>query len=95
MPNPIDRPSLNKSLVDRYSEQRTGGAFDAKSIETSEGSHVPVDPTHGSLEGKITKPGFVIKMKQGQSEFVEVADGVNSKETSLYIKGFSNKKYQR
>lgn len=51
MPIPINRPSLNKSLVERYSTQHIGGAFDAS------GPNQP--DTFGWLEKEWTVPGFV------------------------------------
>lgn len=52
MPNPINRPSLNKSLTDRYASQHIGGAFDASGPNQPDMS--------GWLEKEWTKPGFQV-----------------------------------
>jgi hypothetical protein len=81
MPTPVNRESLNKSLEERYKTQKVGGAFDAKKATPD---------IFGDLEKKWTKAGFV----NAGDEKLGI-EGTQSKKGSLYIQGFSNKKYKQ
>jgi hypothetical protein len=89
MPNPVDRPSLTKTLEQRYAEQKVGGAYNAKDI-TIGGKHSPIE--NSTLSGLHTVPGFKTSMMEQQTEFNE-AKGESSLQSSLMIKGFNNTKY--
>jgi len=87
--NTVNRESLSLTLEDRYKKSKTvGGAFNAKSIETAEGKTSPVD----GVESRFTANDFVVKMKQGESQFVDVKNGKSG--VSMFLKGFSNQKYK-
>jgi hypothetical protein len=77
----MDRPSLNKSIEQRYADQHVGGAFDAKKPTPAE--------TFGTLEKTWTKPGFVnaIDNKLGMA-------GSKQLRESIYLKGFDNQRYK-
>lgn len=81
MPTPVNRESLNKSLEERYKTQKVGGAFDAKKATPD---------IFGQLEKNWTKAGFVKAGEEGLG-----IEGTQSKKGSLYIQGFSNKKYKQ
>lgn len=89
---PTNRPSLTTDLEKRYATQKAGGPFDAKNIDTTAGDHVPLDPNHLTTENRFVAPGFTVKMRQGESQFLDVKDGNTNR--SLFIKGFNNKKYK-
>jgi len=89
MPNPIDRPSLTKTLEQRYADQNVGGAYDAKNI-TIGGKHSPIE--NSTLSGLHTTPGFKTEMGEQQTELNE-AKGESSQQSSLMIQGFNNIKY--
>jgi hypothetical protein len=89
MPNAQERPSLTKTLEQRYADQDVGGAFDAKAITTN-GKHSPIE--NSTLSALHTVGGFKTKMLEQQTELDE-AKGVSSKESSLMMKGFSNVRY--
>jgi len=101
MPNPTNRPSLNKDLASRYATQRAGGAFEVKQrlgapgTAPRTGDRMPVDGN----EVLYTKDDFAVKQIIGQTEFLDTQDANNSssprsKELSRYIKGFSSRKYK-
>jgi hypothetical protein len=81
MPTPVNRESLNKSLEERYKTQKVGGAFDAKKATPD---------IFGQLEKNWTKAGFAKAGEEGLG-----IEGTQSKKGSLYIQGFSNKKYKQ
>ena len=88
----IDRQSSKMGLADRYASQKSGGAFDSKNDIKTQGSNSKAIGD-SSYDTNLTKTkGFKIKMSQGQSEFKEVS-GDKSLQSSLYMKGFNNKKY--
>jgi hypothetical protein len=89
MPNPTDRPSLTKTIEQRYAEQHVGGAFDAKAI-TLGGKHSPID--NSTLSALHTTPGFKTQMGEQETELNE-AKGQSSLESSLMMKGFNNIRY--
>ncbi len=88
----IDRQSSKMGLADRYISQKSGGAFDSKNDIKTAGSNTK-SIGESSFDTLYTKTkGFKIKMTQGQSEFSEVS-GEKSLQSSLYMKGFNNRKY--
>lgn len=97
MPQPIERPSLTTDLQSRYSSQKAGGAFDVKKILGAPGT----EPAAGTTIDAVSQQGanfqspngFEVKVKQGITQMKE-AQGTSSKQLSLYIKGFNNKKYK-
>lgn len=93
MPSPTQRPSLKTDLASRYSKQKVGGAFDAKNIDTNVGDSVTTDPVHGSgiQDTTFRRGGFTVK--ESQSGFKDIGNGVSSKQLSIYIKGFNNQRY--
>jgi hypothetical protein len=97
MPTPINRESLNKSLEQRYSSQKFGGAFNAKDINTKDDSiTVGPNPSAKGQEFTIDKGGFRVKQPLGLSNLADVPDRRNSTSKSLssLVKGFNNKKYK-
>lgn len=80
MPTPVNRDSLNKSLEERYKTQKVGGAFDAKKATPD---------IFGQLEKNWTIPGFAENGDEGLGLEGKI------KTSSLYLKGFSNKKYKQ
>ena len=89
MPNQTDRPSLTKTLEQRYADQHVGGAFDAKAITTN-GKHSPID--NSTLSALHTTRGFKTRMGEQETELNE-AKGESSLQSSLMMKGFNNIKY--
>ena len=99
MPLPITRPSVTITIEDRYNTQKVGGAYDAKSVKTKQGDRMPVLSSDGVgaaiLESEWTKAGFEIKTPIMISTFKDVpVTGDNSKELSMLLTGFTNKKYK-
>jgi len=97
MPTPVNRESLNKGLEERYKTQSSGGAFNAKDINTKPDS-ITTGP-NPSVKGQqftIDKGGFRVKQPIGLSNLADVPDRKNStsKELSSLVKGFNNKKYK-
>ena len=88
----IDRPSLNKNLESRYETQPVGGAYDAKNIVTQGSNTVSLGGSTYDTNYTVTK-GFKTKMATGVTELKDAA-GANSKQISLYMQGFNNKKYK-
>ncbi len=88
----IDRPSLNKTLESRYETQPVGGAYDAKNIVTKGGNTVSLGGSTYDTNYTVTK-GFKTQMATGVTELKDAA-GVKSKQISLYMQGFNNKKYK-
>ncbi len=101
MPQPSDRPSLTKDLASRYASQRAGGAFDVKERLKSPGS-VPQAGDRMPINGNerlYSTDDFAVKQMIGMTEFLDAQDAntsssPHSKEMSLYIRGFSNRKYK-
>jgi len=97
MPTPNERPSLTTDLQTRYTKQRAGGAFDVKATLGGPGTQpaagTTIDAT--SMNGnEFQNPnGFEVKVKQGVTAFKD-AQGVQSKQLSRYIRGFSARKYK-
>lgn len=89
MPNPTDRPSLTKTLEQRYKDQKVGGAYDAKNIINT-GVHSPIE--NSTLSALHTRPGFKTLMGEQETELNE-AKGESSLQSSLMIQGFNNTKY--
>jgi len=99
MPTPIDRPSLNKDLETRYKTQKAGGAFEVKQRLGPPGTKIPATMPINGNEDLYTVDDFKTKMMQGVTELKEVLEAnttssPKSKEMSLYIKGFSNRRYR-
>ena len=99
MPTPTERQSLNKDLETRYKSQKAGGAFDVKKRLGAPGTPVgPTMPIDGN-ENVYTVDDFKTKMMQGVTELKEALEAntsssPRSKQMSLYIKGFNNRKYK-
>ena len=99
MPIPTTRPSLNKNLEERYATQRAGGAFDVKQRLGGPGAAVgPRMPVDGN-EVLYTVDDFKTRAVQGITELKEALEANSSsspksKEMSLYIRVFSNRKYK-
>jgi hypothetical protein len=88
----IERESAKKGLADRYLTDKAGGAFDARSgVKTTGANEKSLGGSTFDTNYTNTK-GFKIKMAQGQTEFKEVGSN-GSLQSSLYMKGFNNKKY--
>ena len=80
---PINRESTTTTLVDRYNKQHVGGAFDAKSIDTSD--HMPLLDQQSE---QWTPQGFKTKQPIMSTEFNEKA--LNQIDKS----GWNNIKYK-
>ncbi len=88
----IDRPSLEKNLETRYATQPVGGAYNAKDIIRQGGNVVSLGGSTFDTNYTVTK-GFKTKMATGVTELKDAA-GASSKQLSLYMQGFNNKKYK-
>lgn len=88
----IDRPSLEKNLETRYATQPVGGAYNAKDIVTQGGNVVSLGGSTYDTNYTVTK-GFKTKMAAGVTELKDAVGG-RSKQLSLYMQGFNNKKYK-
>lgn len=97
MPIPTERPSLSKDLATRYASQREGGAFDVKDRLGAPGSRpvvgTAVDNTSMNGQTFQSPNGFVVGANSGQTQMKD-AQGTVSKQLSMYIRGFSNRKYK-
>ncbi len=101
MPNAIDRQSLIKTLEDRYRSQKVGGSFDVK--KTLGGPDTApkagdVMPVAGN-ENLYSTDDFVVKPAMGVTSFLDAQESntsgsPKSKEQSIHLKGFSNKRYR-
>lgn len=90
------RPSITKTIEERYATQREGGAFDIKTTLGNPGSHPRGrQPINGIQEKKWTVPNFQAFAVPQKSEFYEVGDGINSLQRSVYMRGFDNRPYRR
>lgn len=101
MPTPNERPSLTKDLASRYATQRAGGAFEVKQRLKSPGSapqsgdRMPIDGN----ERLYSADDFAVKQILGLTELLDAQEAntspsPKSKEMSLYIRGFNNRKYK-
>ena len=99
MPTPSDRPSLTKTLEQRYATQHAGGAFNVKERLGGPGAppiaRMPVDGN----EVLYSVDDFKVKAMQGVTELLDAIEANStsaprSKELSLYIRGFSNRRYR-
>ena len=91
-------PSLTKTIESRYATQRCGGAFDVKERLKNPGVsivHRDLMPIDGIDEKRWTVPHFDTKPIIQETELLDVMNGNYSKELSVYMRGFSNKKYHR
>lgn len=92
------RPSLTKTIEERYATQRCGGAFDVKKVLGNPG----YSPQTGTIIDAVSIPGnkfqspvgFEVKVPQGQTQLKD-AQSSPSKEISIYLSGFNNVRYQR
>jgi len=97
MPIPVQRPSLTKTLEERYANQRAGGTFDVKQTLGGVGqtpvAGTTIDAT--SMQGNdFQSPnGFEVKVLQGKTQMKD-AQGTTSKQLSRHLQGFSNIKYR-
>lgn len=97
MPDPVNRESLDKTLDGRYLTQHAGGAFDVKQTlgppGTSPSAGTVIDAI--SLQGSNFQApnGFQVKVIEGITQLKD-AQGTKSKELSLYIRGFSSRRYK-
>ena len=82
---PTQRPSIDTNLLQRYTSQQAGGAFNAKSI-LKWGDHASLDlAAPGSLQSRFwTLPGFRVRM--ALTEF-------NRPGGSVFLKGHTAQKY--
>ena len=89
----IDRESSKVSLADRYKTQKAGGAFNVQqNVKTNGANEISLGGT--TFETNYTKTkGFKLQMGLQQTEFKDVGNGVNSRQQSVYLKGFSSTKY--
>ena len=101
MPTPVERPSLSKTLEERYATQRAGGAFEVKQRlkppgrAPQAGERMPIDGN----EHLVSVDDFAVKQMIGVTELLDAQEAnasssPKSKEMSLYIRGFSNRKYK-
>ena len=83
------RPSLQTDLASRYANQKVGGAFDAKDIET-EGGHSSLSKAgNSSIQSGIWTPsGFKTKMSLMMTELK--AKALNFVDSQ----GLDNRKYK-
>jgi hypothetical protein len=101
MPQPADRPSLTKDLASRYASQHAGGAFEVKQrlkppgSSPTTGDRMPIDGN----ERLYSADDFAVKQILGVTELLDAQESntsssPKSKEMSLYIRGFTNRKYK-
>ena len=101
MPTQPDRPSLSKTLEERYATQRAGGAFDVKQ-RLKAPNHAPAPGDRMPIDGNehlVSVDDFAVKPMIGVTELLDAqeANGSSSpqsKEMSLYIKGIDTHKYK-
>lgn len=88
------RPSISKTLDQRYETQRAGGAFNVKQTLDSYSPGV----VHNSLNSKATEfqspAGFVVKTGVNGTQFKD-AQGVQSRQLSKYVRGLDNRRYKK
>lgn len=101
MPTPSSRPSLNTDLESRYRTQRVGSAYDIKKLLKSPGDsphpgeRMPIDGN----EHLVSVDDFAVKAKVGVTELLDALEAnstssPSSKELSLFMRGFTNRKYK-
>lgn len=95
-----DRPSLTKTLDQRYASQKVGGAFDVKDILKGPGSSPARGTVIDALSMQATEfqapAGFKVKADQGGvTQMKDAQSGNSSRELSRYLRGFSNVRYKR
>lgn len=89
---PIDRTSLTVNLENRYSTQRCGGAYDAKSVVTKQSGRMPILGADG-ISSALTETRWTNENFLVQTPFMKT----ELKESSLNFLdslGFSNRKYK-
>jgi len=87
------RPSLSKTLDQRYNTQHAGGAFDVKEIINSYRAGSPTG-TPSTLATEFQSPaGFVVKPSLTVTQFKD-AQGTQSKQLSRYVRGLDNRRYR-
>ena len=92
------RPSISKTLEERYASQKAGQAFDVKKTLGTPGS----SPVKGSTIDAVSLSGasfqspngFEVKVTQGLTQMLD-AQGNTSKQLSMYLRGFDNRPYKR
>ena len=101
MPQPSNRPSLTTDLASRYAKQHAGGAFEVKQRlkppgnSPQTGDRMPIDGN----ERLYSEDDFAVKQVGGITELLDAKEAnttssPRSKELSLYIRGFNNRKYK-
>ena len=95
MPTPSERSSLNTDLETRYGNQRVGSAFDVKDRLKYPNNRAPI----GGNEALYTLKDFAVRKTIGLTELLDALDAnttssPSSKELSLFMRGFTNKKYK-
>lgn len=99
MAGPIDRPSLTKTLDQRYATQHAGGTFEVKQRLGAPGaSPMARMPTDGN-EALYSVDDFKTKAIQGITELKDAIESntspsPKSKEMSIHMRGFNSKKYK-
>lgn len=101
MPTPSARPSLNTDLESRYRNQRAGSAFDVKErLKPPGNSPQPGErmPINGN-EHLVSVDDFAVKARIGVTELLDALEAnttssPSSQELSLFMRGFTNKKYK-
>lgn len=91
----IDRESNKISLADRYlSNQPAGGAYSPvqKNVKLNGSNEISLGGSTFDTNYTVTK-GFKIKQGTQQTEFKDAANGQQSLQQSLYLKGFNNQRY--
>lgn len=101
MPTPSTRPSLTTDLEARYRNQRVGSAFDVKKTLKGPGDAPQVGdrmPIDGN-EHLVSVDDFRVKSPLQVTDVLDAIESNStsspkSQELSLYIKGFTNRKYK-
>ena len=89
----IDRESSKVSLADRYKTQKAGGAFNVQqNVKTIGANEISLGGSTFDTNYTNTK-GFKLKMGLQQTEFKDAGAGANSRQQSVYLKGFNSTKY--
>jgi hypothetical protein len=92
------RPSISKTLEERYASQKAGAAFDVKKTLGTPGSSpargTTIDASSMSGATFQSPNGFEVKVTQGSTQMLD-AQGSTSKQLSRYLRGFDNRRYKR
>lgn len=92
----IDRESNKMSLADRYiaAKQPAGGTYSPvqKNVKTEGSNEISLGGSTFDTNYTIDK-GFKIKQGAQQTQFKDAANGLQSLQQSIYLKGFNNQKY--